>query len=36
VHVNNALEEIKEGHLVSFDVEKGKQGPAAANVKVIR
>jgi cold shock CspA family protein len=36
VHVNNALEEIKEGNLVSFDVEKGKQGPAAANVKVIR
>jgi cold shock CspA family protein len=36
VHINNTLEEIKEGNLVSFEVEKGKQGPAAVNVKVVR
>ena len=36
VHINNALEEIKEGNLVSFEVEKGKQGPSATQVKVIR
>jgi cold shock CspA family protein len=36
VHVNNTLEEIKEGNLVSYDVEKGKQGPVATNVKVVR
>lgn len=36
VHINNTLEDIKEGNLVSFEVEKGKQGPAANNVKVVR
>lgn len=36
VHVNDTLEEIKEGNLVSFEVEKGKQGPAAVQVKVVR
>ncbi len=36
VHINNTLEDIKEGNLVSFEVEKGKQGPAATNVKVVR
>jgi cold shock CspA family protein len=36
VHVNNTLEEIKEGNRVSFEVEKGKQGPSAVRVKVIR
>jgi cold shock CspA family protein len=35
-HVNNTLEEIKEGNLVSFEVEKGQQGPAAVQVKVVR
>jgi cold shock CspA family protein len=36
VHVNNVLEEIKEGNLVSFEVEKGKKGLAATQVKVVR
>jgi len=36
VHVNNLLEEIKEGNLVSFEVEKGKKGLAAIQVKVVR
>jgi len=33
VHVNNLLEEIKEGHLVTFEVEMGLKGPAATLVK---
>ena len=33
VHVNNLLEEIKEGNLVSFEVEMGKKGPMAVQVK---
>lgn len=36
VHVNNVLEEIKEGNLVSFEVEMGLKGPTAMQVKVIR
>lgn len=36
VHVNNVLEEIKEGNLVSFETEKGKKGLAAIQVKVVR
>jgi cold shock CspA family protein len=36
VHVNNLLEEIKEGNLVSFETEKGKKGLAATQVKVVR
>jgi len=36
VHVNNLLEEIKEGNLVCFEVEKGKKGSVAIQVKVVR
>jgi cold shock CspA family protein len=36
VHVNNVLEEIKEGNLVSFEVEMGQKGPTAVKVKVVR
>ncbi len=36
VHVNNVLEEIKEGNLVSFEVEKGQKGLAATKVKIIK
>jgi cold shock CspA family protein len=35
-HVNNTLEEVKEGNLVSFEVEKGPKGAAATKVQVIR
>ncbi len=34
VHVNNILEDIKEGNVVSFEVEKGKKGPVAVRVKL--
>ena len=33
VHVNNLLEEIKEGNVVTFEVEKGLKGPSAVRVK---
>ena len=33
VHVNNLLEEIKEGNVVSFEVEMGHKGPTAIRVK---
>ncbi|MEE4177604.1 MAG: cold shock domain-containing protein [Bacteroides sp.] len=36
VHVNNTLEEIREGNLVSFEVEMGPKGPSAIKVKVAR
>jgi cold shock CspA family protein len=36
VHVNNTLEEIREGNLVSFEVEKGQKGPVAVKVQVVR
>ena len=36
VHVNNVLEEIREGNLVSFEVEMGKKGPSALHVKPIK
>lgn len=36
VHVNNVSEEIKEGNLVSFEVEMGKKGPTAVLVKPIK
>ena len=36
VHVNNLLEEIKEGNLVSYEVEMGHKGPSAINVQIIR
>ena len=34
VHVNNVLEDIKEGNVVSFEVEMGQKGPAAVRVKL--
>ena len=36
VHVNNLLEEVKEGNLLQFEVEQGKKGLTAINVKRIR
>jgi cold shock CspA family protein len=36
VHVNQLLEPIKEGNLVSFIVEKGVKGPTATQVKLVR
>lgn len=36
VHVNNVLEEIKEGNLVSFEVEMGPKGPSAIHVKLFK
>lgn len=36
VHVNQLLEPIKEGNLVSFIIEKGVKGPTATQVKLIR
>ena len=35
VHVNGCVDDITEGDKVSYDVEEGRKGPAAANVKVI-
>lgn len=34
VHVNNTEEEIKEGNLVTYEVEMGPKGPSAVNVKL--
>ena len=34
VHVNNVLDEIKEGNAVIFEVEMGQKGPTAVKVKV--
>ncbi|MEN6618775.1 MAG: cold shock domain-containing protein [Rikenellaceae bacterium] len=36
VHANNLLEEIKEGNVVSFEVEMGQRGPTAVNVKIYK
>jgi len=36
VHVNNVLEEIKEGNAVSFEVEMGQKGPNAVQVKLLK
>ncbi|MCK4662659.1 MAG: cold shock domain-containing protein [Bacteroidales bacterium] len=36
VHVNNILEDIKEGNLVSFEVEMGQKGPTAVRVKLFK
>jgi len=36
VHVNNVLEEISEGNLVTYEVEMGHKGPTAVKVKVSR
>ena len=34
VHVNDLLEEINKGSLVSYELTKGKKGPAAIQVKL--
>ena len=36
VHINNFLEEIKEGNLVSFELEMGPKGPTAIKVKLFK
>lgn len=36
VHMNNLAEPIKEGNLVTFEVEMGQKGPNAIRVKVQR
>ncbi len=36
VHANNLLEDIKEGNVVSFEVEMGHKGPTAVNVKIFK
>lgn len=34
VHANNLLEDIKEGNLVTYEVEMGQRGPTAVKVKI--
>lgn len=34
VHVTGLLENIRENDSVSYDVEKGRKGPNAINVKI--
>ncbi len=34
VHINNAIDEIKEGNLVTYEVEMGQKGPTAVKVKL--
>lgn len=36
VHVNNTTEDIIEGNLVTFEIEKGPKGPTAVKVTVKR
>lgn len=36
VHINNTLEEIKEGNAVIFEVEMGQKGPTAVRVKLFK
>ena len=36
VHINNTLEEIKEGNLVSFEMERGPKGNTAVRVKLAK
>jgi len=36
VHINNTIDEIKEGNLVSFEVEMGQKGPTAVRVKLTK
>ncbi len=35
-HVNNLLGDVNEGDRVSFEIEMGKKGPAAVNVKLMK
>ncbi len=34
VHVNNLIDDIKEGNKVTYEVEMGQRGPTAVNVKI--
>jgi len=34
VHGSKLLEDIKEGNLVTFEVERGQRGPTAVRVKI--
>ncbi len=36
VHINNVIDDIKEGNAVSFEVEMGMKGPTAVRVKVVK
>lgn len=36
VHVNNLLEEVKEGNVVNYEVEMGPKGPTAVRVKLFK
>ena len=36
VHINNVLEEIKEGNLVNYEIGKGMKGPIAMQVKLFK
>ncbi len=36
VHVNNTLEDIREGNMVNFEVEMGQKGPTAMKVKLFK
>ena len=35
VHLNGLIDQIEEGDKVSYNVEEGRKGPNAVNVKVI-
>jgi cold shock CspA family protein len=34
VHANNVIGEIREGNLVTFEVERGQRGPTAVKVQI--
>jgi cold shock CspA family protein len=34
VHANNVMGEIREGNLVTFEVERGQRGPTAVKVQI--
>jgi cold shock CspA family protein len=36
VHINNVIDEIREGNKVSFEIEMGQKGPTAVRVKLIK
>ncbi len=35
-HINNTLDEVKEGNLVSFETERGHKGITAIKVKIMK
>lgn len=36
VHINNVLDDIKEGNLVNFEIEKGLKGLTATQVRIFK